>query len=170
VTARFLAGHHQPPRAERVEVGPRLVNEVDLPGGEQTGGEPLANKPSLRKPADRGEAIADHRTSAMNDIGNYGNGVGCQTTGRNRWVRVPRDRNSAVSNLEYRLHRPLAASREPIIDWPPTITSKPWVRDDKPIMMINEFFWATHLDRTRFLIFSPKGRISEWSITRQSPN
>jgi hypothetical protein len=50
--------------------GPSLVGEVGLLGGEQTWGEALANKPSLREPADRGEAIADHRTSATNDIGN----------------------------------------------------------------------------------------------------
>ena len=80
MTTRLLAGHHQPPRSERVDIGPGLIGELGLTGGEQTWGEALANKTSLREPADRGEAIADYRTSATNDIGNYGNGAGRQAT------------------------------------------------------------------------------------------
>jgi hypothetical protein len=71
------------------------------PGGKQTWGEALANEPSLRKPADRGEAIANHRMSATDDIGNYGNGAGRQTTGRNRWVSVPRDEECALEPRQY---------------------------------------------------------------------
>ena len=88
VTAGFLAGHHQTPCAKWVEVGPCVVDEVSLAGGEQTSGEALANEPSLRKTTNRSEAIADDRTSAANDISNYGYGACSQTTGWNRWVRV----------------------------------------------------------------------------------
>src|SRR5215831_14572192 len=63
VTAGFLAGHHQTPCAKWVEVGPCVVDEVSLAGGEQTSGEALANEPSLRKTTNRSEAIADDRTS-----------------------------------------------------------------------------------------------------------
>jgi len=100
VTARFLAGHHQPPCAERVEISSGLVYEVGLSSGEQTWSEALANEPSLGKPAHRGEAIANHRMSTPNDIGNYGNRAGRQTTGRNRGVSVPRDRKGVLSNLD----------------------------------------------------------------------
>src|SRR5215468_399566 len=108
VTARFLAGHHQTPCAKRVEVGPCVVDEVSLAGGEQTSGETLANEPSLRETADRSEAIADDRTSSANDISNYCNGACGQTTGRNRWVSVAGDWKSAFPNLDDTHDHPLS--------------------------------------------------------------
>jgi hypothetical protein len=42
VAAGFFIGHHNPPGAERVEVGTGFIREIDLARGELARCEPLA--------------------------------------------------------------------------------------------------------------------------------
>src|SRR6516165_7624407 len=61
VATRLFAAHHDLPRAERVEVCPCIVHEINVTGGQQTGREPLPNETTLCEAADRGKAVPDNR-------------------------------------------------------------------------------------------------------------
>ena len=107
VTARLLARHHRLPGEKRIEAAARR---------EQARREALADQATLRKAAERGEAVADDGRSVAARVRCDGDDARRQATARQRRIGEARDRHGALADVEdshARTVRPAAARTRP---------------------------------------------------------
>src|SRR5262245_10213118 len=71
MAARLFAGHHYLPCAERVEVFPCFIHDINLAGCKQAGREPLPNEATLCEATDRRKAVADYGLAIPDNISDH---------------------------------------------------------------------------------------------------
>jgi hypothetical protein len=100
VATGFLAGHHDGPGPEGVEVGAVVGGDVRCGGPQQAGREAFPDQPALGIAPDRGEAVADHRPSGPGHVGDDGHQAGGETAGRDARVAVARDPDRSFPDVD----------------------------------------------------------------------
>jgi hypothetical protein len=93
VATRLFAGHHYLPRAERVEICPRFIHDINVAGGQQTGREPLPNETTLCEAADRRKTVPDNGLAIPGNVSDHRYHARGQPARRHRRVGVPGDRH-----------------------------------------------------------------------------
>lgn len=100
VAAGFLAGHHDGPGPEGVEVRAVVGGDVLHGCPQQAGREAVPDQSALGVAPDRGEAVADHRLSGPDHVGDDGHEAGGETTRGDVRVAVAGDPDRSFPDVD----------------------------------------------------------------------
>src|SRR5580658_902756 len=100
VAARFLAGHHDGPGPERIEVCAVVSSDVLRGGLQQAGREAVPDQSALGIASDRGEAVADHRLSGPDHVRDDSHEAGGESARRDVRIAVAGDPDRSFPDVD----------------------------------------------------------------------